>query len=78
MNFIKNSLSIQEAEVDNSGSAIQTEDDLNISTAISSKTGKQSFVAKSILMTDSEIANTHVDLNASENICIANLNTTGT
>lgn len=78
LNFIKSSLSIQEAEVDNSGTAVQTEDDLNISTAISSKTGKQSFVAKSILMTDSEIANTHVDLNASENICIANLNTTGT
>lgn len=78
LNFIKSSLSIQEAQVDNSGTAIQTTNDLNISTAISSKTGKQTFAAKSILMTDSEITSTHVDLNASENICIANLNTSGT
>lgn len=78
LNFIKSSLSIQEAQVDNTGTAVQTSNDLNISTTIASKTGKQAFTAKSILMTDSEITNTHVDLNASENICIANLNTSGT
>ena len=76
LNFIKSSLSIQEAQVDNSGTAIQTTNDLNISTAISSKTGKQTFAAKSILMTDSEITSTHVDLNASENICIIFIKTT--
>ena len=77
LNFIKSSLHIQEAQVDNSGTAIQTTDDLNISTTIASKTRKQFFKAKSILMTDSEITNTHVDLSTSENIYIANLNTSG-
>lgn len=78
LNFIKSSLSIEEAHVDNSGTAVQTADDLNISTVIKSNTGKQSFIAKSILMTDSKIESTHVDLNSTENICIANLNTSGT
>ncbi len=78
LNFIKSKVQINDVTVDNSGTAINDpESNINISSEIQSSTGKQSFTAKSILMTDSTVTNTHVDLISEDDVSIANLQTTG-